>query len=180
MKCDQCDCEATVHEVTVRNGVKIEKHLCESCATSHGIAVQPTTPINELIKHYVLAHGITPAPAVPAQKGHVCALCRTTFAEFRQHGLLGCPECYRTFEAQLGPLIERAHEGGIKHVGKLPRRQLGKPETPRGLSMEERAERLRRIRKELDSAVKTEQYELAAKLRDELKKLGIDASRPQV
>ena len=30
MKCDRCDNDSTVHEVTVRNGVKVEKHLCKS------------------------------------------------------------------------------------------------------------------------------------------------------
>lgn len=186
MKCDHCDNEATVHEVTVKSGVKIEKHLCESCASTQGISVTPSTPISEMIKHYVLTHGMTtPAqtPTTPgpggAVKAQTCPTCKTTFSEFRQHGLLGCPDCYKVFESQLGPLLERAHDGGIKHVGKTPRRALGgatpvhAPVRPPAtvLDLEDREAMLRRIRKELDSAVQAEKYELAAKLRDEIRRI---------
>jgi protein arginine kinase activator len=197
-KCDHCDHEATVHEMTVRNGVKIEKHLCESCAASQGISGQPSAPINELIKHYVLSHGLTPIPTTTAAAGRaqVCPTCRMTFNEFRQHGLLGCPSCYLVFEGQLGPLLERAHDGGIKHSGKLPKRLLGRPgqaQTPPAktaaprpmLDIEDRAARLRKIRKQLELAVAAEKYEEAAKLRDELKKMsesgpGQPPSPPQI
>jgi protein arginine kinase activator len=188
-KCDQCDSEATVHEVTVRNGVKIERHLCESCAASHGISAQPSTPINELIKHYVLSHGLTPVPPAGPQSGRaqVCPSCQTTFNEFRQHGLLGCSNCYRIFESQLGPLLERAHDGGIKHAGKFPKRLLGPsgvvplpPAQParQAVNLDDRAARLRRIRKQLESAVAAEKYEEAAKLRDELKKISEPGAGP--
>jgi protein arginine kinase activator len=187
VKCDHCDNEATVHEVTVKSGVKIEKHLCESCASSQGLATGAgSTPISEMIKHYVLTHGMTTQPQQPtapgpggAVKAQTCPTCKTTFSEFRQHGLLGCPDCYKVFEAQLSPLLERAHDGGVKHLGKTPRRALGgghaapppvtKPASV--LDLEDREARLRRIRKELDSAVQAEKYELAAKLRDEIRKI---------
>jgi protein arginine kinase activator len=192
MKCDHCDNEATVHEVTVKSGVKIEKHLCESCASSQGISVTPSTPINELIKHYVMSHGLasTPPGAAPAQaaaatKAQTCPTCKTTFAEFRQHGLLGCPDCYKVFEAQLSPLLERAHDGGVRHTGKTPRRMVGgeppAPPVPKPasvLGLEDREARLRRIRKELDSAVQAEKYELAAKLRDELRRINDAGQNP--
>jgi protein arginine kinase activator len=184
VKCDHCDNEATVHEVTVKSGVKIEKHLCESCASQQGIASQPSTPISEMIKHYVQTHGLTTHGQMPTgqpgatAKSQTCPTCKTTFSEFRQHGLLGCPDCYKVFEAQLGPLLERAHDGGVKHVGKTPRRMTGgghapspAPKPASVLDLEDREARLRRIRRELDSAVQAEKYELAAKLRDELRKI---------
>jgi protein arginine kinase activator len=176
-KCDHCDNEATVHEVTVKSGVKIEKHLCESCAESQGIAPQSTTPMSELIKHYMVSHALAPVGPSPAARPQACPTCKTTFSEFRQHGLLGCPDCYKVFEGQLGPLLERAHDGGARHAGKLPRRVNGgtPPQPPKAerplLTVEDRAERLRRIRKELNSAVQAEKYELAAKLRDELRRM---------
>src|SRR5262249_37488788 len=117
MKCDQCEQEATVHEVTIKAGKKVERHLCERCARKQGIAVQPQLPINELINKSMIPAGGSGAP--PVERGTVCGACGPTSAEFRQSGLLGCPDCYRTFEAQLGPLLERAHEGGTHHVGKF-------------------------------------------------------------
>jgi protein arginine kinase activator len=184
-KCDHCDNEATVHEVTLRNGVKVEKHLCETCAASQGVAPPSTAPISELIKSYVLTHGVGPIPGPPTVgRATTCPTCKTTFNEFRQHGLLGCPDCYRVFEAQLGPLLERAHDGGVKHGGKVPRRLLGlvgappaSPPPRPAVTLDDRAAVLRKIRKQLESAVASEKYEEAARLRDELKKMGESPKR---
>ena len=153
-KCDRCENESTVHEVTIRDGKKIEKHLCEQCAKQDGLAVQSHAPINEIITKFVLSHGAAAPTRTPT-----CASCGLSFAEFRQHGLLGCAECYSAFEPQLGPLIERAHEGGTHHVGKTPRRGGGSVD---------RQLRIVTLRKQLSDAIAAEQYEKAASLRDEL------------
>jgi protein arginine kinase activator len=176
MKCDCCDREASVHEVSVRNGVRIERHLCETCAEQQGISASPQKPIDELIKHFVLKQGLTPVvpSASQPQRASACPTCKLTFEQFKQLGLLGCPECYRAFEGQLLPLLERAHEGGQHHVGKTPKRAGGEgakaptqpPEVDRAAL--ERLERLRSLRRELEKAVREERYEAAAKLRDEL------------
>lgn len=105
-----------------------------------------------------------------------CGRCGLTYAAFKQTGLLGCPGCYAAFEERLGPLLERAHEGATHHVGKVPRRALaecraeGGGEGAAGLlgGEAERAERIETVRKQLRRAVESEQYELAARLRDEL------------
>lgn len=175
IKCDQCDSEATVHEVTVRNGVKIEKHLCEACAAQQGMAAQPNVPLEKLMSNIWLAHQQQATVRVPGStRVPVCPTCHMTFTEFRQSGLMGCPDCYRAFESQLAGLLERAHEGGSAHVGKRPKR-IGGTITPSPARtqppVEERAERLKAIRAKLDDAVKAEHYEMAARLRDELKKL---------
>ncbi|MCC6661554.1 MAG: UvrB/UvrC motif-containing protein [Phycisphaerales bacterium] len=176
MKCDQCEQEATVHEVTIKSGKKVEKHLCEACAKKQGIAVQAGMPIQELLNKYVLAQaGTTPAKAA------ACPSCSLAYTEFRQHGLLGCPDCYKAFEGLLGPLLERAHEGATHHVGKSPRRagrggEAGAESITGG--PKERAERLSILQKQLDQAVRAEQYEKAAKLRDEIRREAESAPPP--
>ncbi|MDX2115759.1 MAG: UvrB/UvrC motif-containing protein [Planctomycetota bacterium] len=154
-KCDRCSAEATVHEVMIRNGEKVEKHLCEACAREEGVAVASHAPINELITSFVMSQ----AGAQPAAKPGACAGCGMNFAEFRQSGLLGCSECYKAFEPQLGPMIERAHEGATHHTGKTPRR---------GVGAVDRQERIVVLRRQLSEAIAAEQYERAAALRDEL------------
>lgn len=156
-KCDRCSLDATVTEVTVRNGQKIEKHLCEQCAREEGIAIQAQhPPINELLTKFVMTQSSSESapPRTPT-----CSCCGLSFADFRQRGLLGCPECYKSFEGQLSPLLERAHEGGTHHIGKVPRRA--------GASYD-RQERLTVLRKQLSDAIAAEEYERAAHLRDEL------------
>lgn len=163
MKCDNCDNEATVHEVTVRKGKKVEKHLCEQCAKKDGIAVQSHAPINALLSKFVMSS----SGQSEEEEGGVasCPMCETTFSEFRQHGLLGCPNCYEAFEDQLGPLIERAQEGATHHIGKTPARSSGAVDRQRVIAS---------LRKQLTEALQTEHYERAAELRDELKRIGND------
>ncbi len=182
MKCDLCENEATVRETSRRNGVTIEKHLCEACAAAQGIDTGGGA-FQKMIEQ--IASGpasvnisiVTGGTKGGAARLSVCPSCRLTFNEFKQSGLLGCADCYRAFEGQLGPLVERAHQGGVAHCGKVPRRQsAGKPASPvatsSGLSLEERAARLRALQLQLEQAVKSEQYEVAAKVRDQIRKLG--------
>ena len=82
-------------------------------------------------------------------------------AQFREQSLLGCADCYKAFETPLAPLLERAHESGTHHVGKMPRRAG---------SGEQRQALLTRMRKRLAEAVAGEDYELAARLRDEIRR----------
>ncbi len=170
-----------MHELTVVNGVKIEKHLCEACAAmQHVVKPSPGILVTGAAPHAAVVITTTP-------QGQVCMACKLTFAEFKHSGLLGCPECYKAFETQISPLVERAQEGGVRHTGKTPRRLLGgvsaaglPVEKIRSalLSVEERAERLRRMRSELEHAVAAEEYERAARLRDEMRRLAEESPLP--
>ena len=173
MKCDRCDNEATVHEVTVRHGAKVERHLCEACATQQGLAAQGAIPISNLISKFSVASA--PSATTP----NLCPTCRLTFSEFRQSGHLGCPDCYSAFDKPLTPLLERWHEGGTSHTGKTPKRQAQTPRptppaappapTPALSLREAKAEAIRRVRKMLEDAIAAEKYETAARLRDKLR-----------
>lgn len=160
MKCDNCNNPATVHLTEIRSGKKIEKHLCEKCATAtEGFPVKTHTPINELLTNFVLAHS-----GMPKETTAGCEHCGITWAEFRQGGLLGCEHDYVTFEKDLTPLVQRAHEGATHHVGKVPARRGGT-----GVPMKKSVD-LAKLRKELQRAVEAEDYERAATLRDALRK----------
>lgn len=170
MQCEQCDREATVYELRVVNGKKHERHLCEQCAREAGIAVPAPVSVPELIQQMV--QGVAAAkPAAPA--AGKCPGCGMSYEEFRQLGQLGCPQCYQAFEAQLGPLLERWHEGGSHHVGKTPRRGFsGRPSGQlQSSGVPDQGARLETLQRQLEEAVRTEQYERAAKLRDEIRRL---------
>ncbi len=160
MKCDNCNKAATVHLTEIKNGKKMEKHLCQECAAaSEGFPVKGHTPINELLTNFVLAHsGLAKETGVSK-----CENCGITWAEFRQSGLFGCEHDYQTFEKDLTPLLQRAHEGATHHVGKVPTRRGGS-----GVPARKRID-LTKLRKELALAVEKEDYERAAKLRDQIK-----------
>lgn len=161
MKCDHCNRPATVHMTEVRNGKHIERNLCEQCAAKHqGIAPTPHMPINELLTKFVMAHsGVSEQPVTQ------CDQCGITWAEFRQTGLLGCPADYDHFDRDLAPLIQRAHEGATHHVGKTPAKHGEAKAAPERRSTVD----VTRLRKELQRAIEAEDYESAAKLRDQIK-----------
>ena len=161
MKCDNCNKQATVHLTEIKNGKKIEKHLCEQCAAQNeGLPVKSHTPINELLTNFVLA----PATGLQKETGAAgCDQCGVTWAEFRQSGLLGCPNDYQVFEKDLTPLLQRAHENATHHVGKVPTRGGGS-----GVPLKRHVD-MTKLRKELAKAVESEDYERAAKLRDQIR-----------
>lgn len=182
MLCERCNKnEATVHETTVNSGKFVDKHLCAQCAAAEGVDASVEAPPGSML-HAALAQmaGLPvkkaqqPAPATTK----ACPSCGLRFEEFKQISLLGCPQCYQTFEAQLGPLLERAHEGATHHVGKIPRRALaeGKREGTAMESLmgsiEERAKRIAALRRQLENAIAAEQFERAARIRDEMSRLG--------
>lgn len=176
MKCDRCDNEATVQEITIRDGARFESRLCEQCARQAGLSKQSSPPLSELLTKYVLATGMASPSVVPGPRQTVeCPSCKMNWNEFRQVDRLGCPDCYVAFEAQLGPLLERAHEGGLRHSGKVPARAgvraTAATAESRRDEVVERAARVASLRKQLDQAVAAEQYERAAALRDQIRRL---------
>jgi protein arginine kinase activator len=84
-----------------------------------------------------------------------------TYADFGRSGKIGCGECYTAYGDRLEPLLRRIH-GTSCHTGKVPRRGGGK------LALRQR---LRQLKSELDGHVRNEEYEQAAKVRDEIKAL---------
>ncbi|HZL37552.1 MAG TPA: UvrB/UvrC motif-containing protein [Tepidisphaeraceae bacterium] len=159
MKCDNCAKNATVHLTEIQGGKKIEKHLCEQCAAQNeGFPVKSHMPINELLTNFVMAHS-----GLQKEVGAGCDVCGITWAEFRQNGLLGCANDYQVFEKDLTPLLQRAHEGMTHHAGKSPARRGGS-----GAPVKRQAD-ASRLRKDLAKAVEAEDYERAAKIRDQIK-----------
>lgn len=169
-QCDFCNKPAVVHEVTVKNGIKKEVHLCQDHAAEIGIDMPDHQPITQLLTKFTISQssgsGSGSGASTVAEKRHrrSCPDCGLGFAEFRKKGTLGCPSCYESFEKVLAPLIERAQNGATHHAGKAPKRA--------GTSLD-RQLLIQRLVKELDSAVAAEQYERAAELRDQISSLEI-------
>lgn len=87
--------------------------LCATCAAG----LQPAAELDALME--ALA-GLT--GRARAQHGR-CRGCRTSFADFRESGRFGCPECYEHFTAQVRDLLPRVHAGAYHHRGKTPGRR---------------------------------------------------------
>ena len=157
MDCQSCkNRKATVHLTEiVGNKDKRELHLCEQCAQQQGATGM------EIMGLISSAFGSVSKPAGAEVKELKCGSCGLAYADFRSRGRLGCPQCYDVFREALEPLLEKIH-GGTQHVGKTP--------TSGATGDRSRERELVALRRKLQAAVKDENYELAAKLRDELKR----------
>ncbi|MEL7484601.1 MAG: UvrB/UvrC motif-containing protein, partial [Planctomycetota bacterium] len=185
MKCDRCDREATIEEVTKVGQTYVYKHLCEACAADEGLGASSAAK-----KTTVVSVKAAPGPSASQRRAKDCVQCGMSFGEFRDSGRLGCPGCYEAFEHRLGPMIERAQEGGTHHIGKTPKRMLSSipGEGPdRMAAMErllgetkQRREKLERLGRQLQAALAGERFEQAALIRDEMRRLreGLVGAKP--
>lgn len=163
MQCQICSKRtATIHLTEISEGVRTEMHICEQCAADQGIAPQSQMSINELLSHLLASQPADDEIFGPADQEGTCPSCGFSLARLRKEGMLGCPEDYDVFEAALLPLIERAHNGHTTHCGKVPSKT---PQNTKKLMQ------LTNLRRQLEAAVRDEDYELAARLRDEIKHL---------
>jgi protein arginine kinase activator len=155
MNCQRCKNEASVHLTERVNGKRRELHLCAACAKKVGLSlpeVPPNLALDSVVQSLILTHV---GELVGELAELTCPECGMKFMEFRAGGRLGCPQDYRIFGAGLLPMIQRAH-GATRHVGKSARHRPGA------------AKRLR-LRSRLREAIAQEDYEEAARLRDQLR-----------
>ena len=89
-----------------------------------------------------------------------CEGCGSTLRDFATRGA-GCPKCFETFAEELAPTVSRAH-GRTVHTGRAPAKFRDRIETKR---------KIEALVEEQREAVKNEDFERAAEIRDELKKL---------
>ncbi|MBE6638448.1 MAG: hypothetical protein E7616_03195 [Ruminococcaceae bacterium] len=87
-----------------------------------------------------------------------CDLCGSGFDDIAANGKVGCARCYRTFEKKLAPMIARLHGDNAFKQDNC--------QVESSASM-----RLIELQQQMDKAIEEENFELAAKLRDEIKAL---------
>jgi protein arginine kinase activator len=156
-KCDLCGENPATIQVRQMDkaGQVTEIEVCEACAAKRGFSDSETIQ-NDVAK--ILAEMKDKVAEEDARL--ICSTCGLSFAEFKRKGRLGCPACYESFGEKLEALVRRLH-GAVQHVGRGTRGGVKQAQVKMN------AERLRR---ELDHAIKSEDYERAARLRDELNK----------
>jgi protein arginine kinase activator len=162
MQCQYCKKNtATIHLTEITDGQRSEAHLCELCAQKQGLTIKTQIPLNELLST-LLSVQAQPESASADDEERSCPHCGITLRDFRKKSLLGCPEDYDVFEQYIKPIIQYSHDGGTTHCGKVPFGASGETKKQAELSA---------LRRELQAAVREENYEAAAKLRDRINQL---------
>jgi protein arginine kinase activator len=162
MKCQKCAKPATFHITDIVSKGKFRDfHFCDEHARQHLAPPEESSenpPISELAKKLIEKQPGAKIESSPADK-QVCPVCQITFLEFRNSGRLGCPYDYEVFRDELMPLLESIH-GETRHSGKVPKR------APRNTQQQTT---LIQLRNELKRSIAAEDYETAARLRDQIK-----------
>lgn len=171
MKCQNCgEHDANFKYTEIVNGVKKEMSLCDICATKLGIAdVHFNIPINfssffgDLLNEYEES---TFMPLLNNPKQLKCADCGMTYDEFMNTGMFGCSHCYDAFSDKIEPVLKRLH-GSTNYIG----RKAVKTDMKIQDEVKTDDSEIVNLKQELKQAIKEENYEKAATLRDRIKEL---------
>lgn len=167
MQCDFCDSKATVFFTQILDGVTKKSCLCDSCAAEKGVTdpegflmgMEGLSPADQVQASEDLAQETQPRPATDDKAS--CTSCGFAFDDLKKTGRLGCSECYSFFRDEIKHNLSGMHKG-IIHKGRVPE----------GMMEEfQKRQRLEALTAEMASAISAEDYEKAAKLRDQIKQL---------
>ncbi len=160
MFCDKCKAnKATVHFTKIINGKKTEQHLCEYCADS----MDNTFTFDDMFKN---VFNINPYGGYSREIGmKKCSSCGLTLDELNKTGKLGCSDCCEAFKEYIEPALRSFHSG-TKHKGKRPGKSV---------SVMPKVDKKAELKTKLDEAIKNEEYEKAAEIRDILRSMEKEA-----
>ncbi len=178
MKCDLCSSPATVFLTQLFNGEIKKTKYCQSCADNQGVTDptgfalaemfgkpsddtdDETTPdFEEELEADFSTEAVELVSGTPSLDQ--CPNCGFTLEKLRKVGRLGCSQCYQSFRQDIAPTLRNMH-GASNHKGKVP--SLLVPARSSKQEIEE-------MESQLTAAIEMENFEEAARLRDELRTL---------
>lgn len=196
MKCQFCS-KPKVYEVTEIQGGEVKSvYLCETCFQAyitnsstalekiempvlpdpHLVAYDPQTA-NKFVKD-IMEFVETLISQIPSKEHDEkkCPVCGLTLHDLMKTGKLGCANCYEYYKNELVHVLQLSHKTpnneSLVHKGKTPKNRPAKTQENLEPVIEETNKMLlTKLEYKLAIAVKQENYEQAAKLRDIIKEL---------
>ena len=160
MICQNCHKNvATIHYSEVVNGNSVDLYLCQDCANLNGkLGIGPSFGLDDILASLM---GFNQAKLQYDNREElICPKCNLTYSEFQKIGKLGCEKCYEVFGDKLEPILKQLH-GNVQYKGKRPKEKL--------TQLDEVNDKLKQLKEQLQDAIKKEEYEEAARLRDIIK-----------
>ena len=169
MMCEKCQKNpASVHMQQFLHGQKVELHLCQDCAfkiDNPEMLISLENIFQGLLDQINTKYFNAPlgkmqnAQQVRTMKA--CTRCGMTFNKFKSGGRLGCDVCYQSFAKEVEVLLKNV-QGSTHHEGKYPRRMGAGILSKRQIN---------ELRAQLKKSVEEENFEDAARIRDEIRTL---------
>lgn len=168
-KCEICASPATVFLTQIINGKSTKFCLCAKCAQERGLLDPDAFDLAEKLfpnlqgqfSKESSADGGAAIPALQSLPLTSCPICAFTLQDYKNVGRLGCSECYNVFEEEILPLLAQIQPDS-QHRGKTP---------VKAKKRETKTHAISDLEQQLSLAVAREDYERAAKLRDQIKQL---------
>ena len=164
MKCDGCqkkEAALVLHMIT--NGQVATRSLCIDCAKkAHQEMAQAFSTMGMTMSGMEEMRGAAKDPAKEKLRlpTMICATCRTAYEDINDEIVFGCPNCYQAFHQKVVDYLS-----SIRGVEKTSKVEIQEDSTivmhVTEIELQER----------LDQALRIEDYEQAANLRDRLKEL---------
>lgn len=145
--------EKTVHLTQIVSGKLKKIDLCTDCPHAQNL----TDPASFNLADQMLGMGAGQNVADHSESD-ICPNCHFTVQDFKKTGRLGCSRCYTAFYYGIANVLKDMHKG-TQHTGKIPSRMRRQQELQRVIE---------EIEVRMEKAVSSEDYETAARLRDEL------------
>ena len=169
--CEKCKTKpANVHIEKSVNGKKTSLNLCQDCSGNIGTVASLDAlfggQIGPKISPFVsMSSSVSPANAGRRQtmqhNYEPCAICGMSYPVFKSTNRFGCENCYKTFNEEFQAIIKRV-QASSKHEGKYPKRFGCDTAQIKDVSQ---------LRALMSEAIQNENFEEAARLRDEIRNL---------
>lgn len=161
MLCQECKKrESTIHLTQIVNNQKMVLNLCQECAEKKGFHnpfLGGTFPLGEMVAG--MASGMVDKKAGSANSAK-CPGCGMVFADFGKLGRFGCGQCYTAFKPQITQMLNRI-QGATEHKGQMP--------FAAKVDLGSEVKKESKLEQELRQAIAQEDFEKAARIRDQLK-----------
>jgi len=116
-KCMKCNKPATHKFVKVESGQIFDMYFCQEHAAERSPYQKPKVPISEILAS-LLSQEQAAAPT-EAEGQLKCRTCGMPYAMYKKTLILGCAECYDSFQELLQPELRKFH-GNVHHLGRKP------------------------------------------------------------
>lgn len=160
MVCDNCKINAaTISWQQSSNDEIFKINLCSSCADKLSLDIYFSNFFKDFLDEIEKIDFFSKKNESLDIKR--CKICGNTLEMLKKTGKVGCSNCYAIFKEELKPILNKI-QSSHKHIGKLPQK-LG-PKVKIKMEIQE-------LKKELELAVAEEKFELAAKIRDNIREM---------
>ncbi len=167
MLCNRCKKrEARIYYTEFTKGQKKEEYLCEECAAQYtsfqGNGQNLGGFLSSILSSY---YGEQLESQEKETEDINCPVCGMSLEQFTKAGKAGCSNCYKVFGKSLEKVVKQM-QGADTHKGKRPGNLAAQME--KTLDTISQVEKLGIL---LQEAIEKEEFEEAARLRDEIRAL---------